>query len=174
MYGGSGQRDSGPWRRDDLIWRQLTDAKMIPFGSTADGTCIDTTTLSGGTATTEIALLTPLLPQLRIRPTGFVFALGVSGINYFAIGVWNGGGSTGGLMKTNAVLSPREAQGIDQKLDDGFPASGTVVSILSGQGNVANGGSPVTASDTLCYDNSTTNGTYATSTEDIASGIRCS
>lgn len=37
-----------------------------------------------------------------------------------------------------------------------------------------NGSSPVTLSDTLCYDNTTASGVYATSSEDLANSIRCS
>lgn len=174
---GSPSSTDGLGGENTLFWRHLTQAQMIPFGSTADGTCLDTTAILSN-AGAEVAMLSPLMPQLRLRQAGFIHAFGNVGINYYMIGLFTGGGNVTGRLKTLAILSPRESQGIDAKLDDGFPATGTVLSaaLLSVPGTAApaNGSTPVTTSDTYCYDTGVSPNVYATSTEDIANGVRCS
>ena len=161
---------SGLGGETTLFWRQLSDAKMIPGSYNGDGTCIDTT--SFGTAGVAETTLVPLLPELRIRKTAFISvapyqgAGGAVGRNNYFVASFVFNDTFPGQLGTSAILSPREAQGIDQKLDDGFPRTGTVIAR-------GTGGSPVTSSDTYCYDNSTAQGAYATSSEDIANGIRC-
>jgi prepilin-type N-terminal cleavage/methylation domain-containing protein len=53
--------NAGLGGEDTLFWRQLSDAQLIPFGSTADGTTLDTTAFAGNLATT-VSTLTPLIP----------------------------------------------------------------------------------------------------------------
>ncbi|MEJ0009060.1 MAG: prepilin-type N-terminal cleavage/methylation domain-containing protein [Alphaproteobacteria bacterium] len=170
----SGGLNGGAGGEVTLFWRQLSDAGLISFKSVADGTTIDTSAFgTGSNATTG---LTGIFPPLRIRPTGFInisaFYGGSSMTgNIFTIAAFNSNGSAAGVLKGNPTLSAREALGLDQKLDDGYPATGTVLSrpvgfILSLPGN---GGTPSTA-NTLCYDNTTTAGSYAVAVDD---NVRC-
>ncbi|MEJ0010330.1 MAG: prepilin-type N-terminal cleavage/methylation domain-containing protein [Alphaproteobacteria bacterium] len=163
-----------------LFWRQLSDAGLIAFKSVADGTCLDTSSFLNNTAA-EISTLKPLIPTLRLRDSGFVHTITIpsSGAggnapgNYYKLGQFTAGGSlTKGAIQSSPVMTTREALGIDQKMDDGFPATGAVYSNLTGASTTPfNGGSPVTSSDTLCYDNSTTAGSYAVAIDD---NLRCS
>jgi prepilin-type N-terminal cleavage/methylation domain-containing protein len=163
-----------------LFWRHLSVAQMIPFGSntytSAAGTNtalaeIDTTNF--GTAATAVAALSVAIPQLRIRETGWVHVYGYEGLNYYTIASWfTNGGATGALTATD-VISPREAKGIDEKLDDGQAAQGIVTSFtgtLAADGPSGGANAP-TIGD--CYDNDTSPYVYATSAEDMANSIAC-
>jgi prepilin-type N-terminal cleavage/methylation domain-containing protein len=158
-----------------LFWRHLSDANMIPFTSTADGTVLDTSGFA--TASTELTTLQPLLPAVRIRPGVFIHAFANSGRNYFAIANWAGIGTPNGGSNGRVGLTSREAQGIDRKMDDGFPTTGTVFSTVVNSAtnssvSPGNGGSPSTA-NTLCYDSTVTPAIYATANDDIANSVRC-
>ncbi|MEJ0010790.1 MAG: hypothetical protein WDN72_10185 [Alphaproteobacteria bacterium] len=137
---------SGLGGENTLFWRQLSDAGLIPFKSSADGTSIDTTNFTGNSAV-AISTLTPLIPQLRIRNTGFIHISSTTttggGGNYYLIGNFTGAGATTSVLSAVPVLTAREAQAIDQKLDDGYPATGKVISRIGAiQYNPNNGGAP--------------------------------
>ncbi|MEJ0010792.1 MAG: hypothetical protein WDN72_10195 [Alphaproteobacteria bacterium] len=104
--------------------------------STATGAAVDTSNFPVSQAT-AVSTLTPLLPALRIRPSGFIHATaGATSMNFFIVGLWTGGGSPAGVLGSRAVLTPREAAAIDQKLDDSYPA-GAVFSFTGGPNNAA-------------------------------------
>ncbi|MEJ0010996.1 MAG: prepilin-type N-terminal cleavage/methylation domain-containing protein [Alphaproteobacteria bacterium] len=164
-----------------LFWRHLSDAGLVAFTSTGTGAAIDTTNFSN--TGTEISTLTPLLPVLRTNAAGFVHVTSASGLNYFGLARWSlTAGNASGSMSASPVLTAREALGIDQKFDDGFPAAGTVVSIagsLSGAtGTPQNGGdTPLhgngpSSSNTVCFDNATRREVYAVS-GGLADTVRC-
>lgn len=164
-----------------LFWRQLSDAQFIPYGLTGTGAAIDTSGF--GTAGTANDALEPLIPQLRIRDTGFIHAYGQSGLNYYAIASWYTNGDANGALTAGDTLSPREALGIDEKIDDGNAARGVVLSVtgaLTGLTAPSGGADAATmgglASGT-CYNLGTTTtnlaGNYNTGTEDLANAVGC-
>ncbi|MEJ0009128.1 MAG: prepilin-type N-terminal cleavage/methylation domain-containing protein [Alphaproteobacteria bacterium] len=170
-----------------LFWRQLSDAGLIAFKSVADGTCIDTTNF--GTGSTAQTTLAPLIPQLRLRNNGFIQVNSLPAVtqltnhtNYYTLNNFAAAGTLGGRLNQSPILTAREAQGIDTKLDDGFPATGIVTSCSGGHtgfaapncltftgGNSGSGNAPST-SNTMCFDNTTTAGVYAVSVDD---NLRC-
>ncbi|MEJ0009638.1 MAG: hypothetical protein WDN72_03365 [Alphaproteobacteria bacterium] len=101
----------------------------------------------------------------------------LNGRNYYeiaAFGICTGNGGSSGQLPVCAALSTREALGIDQKLDDGSPVSGTVLSdsiavLLANTNSIApgNGGTPASA-NTLCYSAATL--AYANNIDDA---LRC-
>lgn len=152
-----------------LFWRQLSDAQFIPFGSTSDGT-----QLASVSATTK----DPVIPKVRIRDITYVHAAGISGLNYYFLGNIAG---TGAVPTVAAGLSPREALGVDEKIDDGNAARGVVLSIADANTAVnvsaatAAGGGNATPAAGHCYNSTAgaTLGNYNTSTEDRANALGC-
>jgi hypothetical protein len=117
------------------------------------------------------------LPQLRIRDTGFIHVYGVSGLNYYAIGnmVPDSNNDANGTLTPLEVLTPREALGIDEKVDDGVPARGIMISLandttLATNTTAANGAASPAAGE--CYDSDAPTN-YATASEDVANSIGC-
>jgi prepilin-type N-terminal cleavage/methylation domain-containing protein len=199
--GGDGQGDgdgilenaatvkSGLGGENLLFWYHLSQAQFIPYGfpgpttgyPTAANQCTGTATTALTTAvagTPTNATLALVLPTLRIRPTGFVHAYSVSGLNYYALGnfVSTAAGDVNGTAKPLKVLTPREAAGIDTKVDDGKPATGIMTSIasaadLESSGTVGGGAGAPAAGD--CYNSTAGSVAYAQSTEAIANAIGC-
>ncbi|MEJ0009279.1 MAG: prepilin-type N-terminal cleavage/methylation domain-containing protein [Alphaproteobacteria bacterium] len=170
--GGVGNNSVGLGGETVLFWRQLSDAGLIAFKSIGDGTVVDTSGFA--TASTALAVLQPLLPSIRLRPGTFVHVVGPN--NYFTIFAGPGtAGSATGLLPGNYGLTTRETMGIDTKMDDGLPVTGTVLSVIAAANTMTrttatNGGSPVTSADTLCYDTTNTPATYAVAIDD---NMRC-
>lgn len=161
-----------------LFWRQLSDAQFIPFGSSATGAIIDTSGF--GTVATANGALTPIVPQLRIRDSGFIHAYGSGGLNYYAIGSFYAAGDATGILTIGAGLSPREALGIDEKVDDGNAARGIARSIVGALATApvpSNGASSATMaglSATACYNtHASFPGVYSTGSEDLANSVTC-
>lgn len=166
-----------------LFWQHLSFAQFIPFGSSTYGSAAGAnaalaapTTAAFGTAATANAAMLVALPQLRIRDSGFIHAYGVTGLNYYQIGSWYTNGDTNGALTAGNVLSPREALGIDTKLDDGRPIGGIVRSVAgalaSMTASTVTGGAATPAAGN-CYD-SDAPAIYATASEDVANAIGCS
>jgi prepilin-type N-terminal cleavage/methylation domain-containing protein len=167
-----------------LFWRQLGQAGLIPFVSTADGTVIDTTTVTPD-------LLSPVLPKLRLGSSyNYMLVTGVDylGGNFFYLGALTTSSASGsfGSLGSWPGLTGREAKYLDEKMDDGYPATGEVVSLfvanyavpptggVPGIGNGGQGGSAPSSSNTVCYDNTTVQGAYGVKTSSVADTVRCS
>lgn len=173
-----------------LFWTHLSSAQFIPYGisqySTAAGAnaaLAEVATTAWGTAATYLAAAQLAMPQLRIRDTGFIHAYGSSGLNYYMIGNFGtNGGATGALTATD-TLSPREALGIDEKLDDGNAARGIVLSFTGtlAAATAPSGGADGAAMSNLsagdCYNTGATTaalaGNYNTGSEDLANALGC-
>jgi prepilin-type N-terminal cleavage/methylation domain-containing protein len=72
-------------------------------------------------ATVDVSTVSATLPSSKVGEYWGVFAS--AGMNYYVVGV-TGGGS--GVYLTTAVFTPIEAQGVDEKIDDGRPGRGIV------------------------------------------------
>lgn len=164
-----------------LFWRHLSQAQFIPFGSNyTSGAAIDAT---GAAMVADYAeTMDPVAPKLRIRDIGYVHAGGVTGLNYYFVAAFNTAGTAGGLINTSDTLSPREALGIDQKIDDGNAARGVVLSHNGTTASAAPAGgadaavmSGLAAGD--CYNTGVTTATlagqYNTGTESLANSLGC-
>jgi prepilin-type N-terminal cleavage/methylation domain-containing protein len=88
------------------------------------------------------------LPPAKIGRNNYVWAYsgswsGNDNRNYFVIsGLDDGSGNAtynNGVPNTNMGLTVNEAYDIDQKLDDGFPQSGSIIAFVSGNSGWASG-----------------------------------
>ena len=173
--------DTGMGGENLLFWTHLGAAQFIPFSSdtytTAAGAdtalaAIDTTNYA--TVATAQAGLLAAMPQLRIRDSGFIHAFGISGLNYYLIGSYYTAGGTSGALTASAVLTPREAQGIDRKLDDGAATEGIVIAYDGAVASAtAPGGGANTPAAGDCYDDNTEPNAYANTSDPIANAIGC-
>jgi len=157
------------------FWRQMSEAQFIPFGSTSDGTQL---------ATVTAATKDPVMPKVRIRDITYVHATGIAGLNYYLLGNIAG---TGAVPTVAAGLSPREALGVDEKIDDGNASRGVVLAVanttavaVSAASAAAGGADAATMAalvNTACFNTGTTTaslaGNYNTSTEDKANSLLC-
>lgn len=163
-----------------LFWTHLSQAQYIPFGSntytTAAGANAALAAINTGANLTTS--LTNSLPQLRIRDSGFIHAFGIGGQNYYLIASWTAGATPAeGQLIAGAGLSPREALGIDEKVDDGKPdagvarSSGGALSAMTAA--TLTGGNATPVAGTHCYD-SDAPAAYATASDDVANAVACS
>lgn len=153
-----------------MFWRQMSEAQFIPFGSSFSSA----TAVAGVTAADK----DPVLPKARLRDITYVHATGIAGLNYYFIGNIAG---TVAVPTIAAGLSPREALGVDEKIDDGNAARGVVLAVtdttardISAATNASGGAAtPVVG---RCYNSTaggSTFGVYNTTTEDRANALGC-
>ncbi len=151
-----------------VFWYELSQAGMVPDAITAASLNYETYNLTPVNA----------VPSAKMGKGAMIAVMSVGGVNYFAIS--NLGGATalttGGLGTTfTAAMTPVEAVQIDNKIDDGKPATGVTLSVAkatalpaTAAGGAATGS--VTAGD--CYDSTT--GYYATADSDSFNTLGCS
>ena len=142
-----------------LFWRDLSAADLIPegFSAATDGQVVS------ATATT----LADFLPQSPLRESTYVSVLHSSGRNFFYIDNITATNATGVITSTGNGLSPLEAKGVDEKVDDGLPASGTAIAttglLATGINYTPDAGAAVTAgtsSPTACVNTTPTPDDY--------------
>ena len=108
-----------------LFWKHLSQAGLIPAqlnGATSGNN-------ASLVATTGPADYTAWLPSLAVREGAFAYVYGSVGINYYLL--------TGFIAKPSGSISPytapaftpQEAKNLDEKLDDGMPATGTAIAV---------------------------------------------
>lgn len=107
-----------------LFWVDLSAAALIPQGITV----YDATT-PFVTDTSPANPITNFLYRSKLRDTAVFMVYHGNGRNRLALGSMR---SVGGVVTidnntTSAALSPLEARGIDEKLDDGYPGNGVVI-----------------------------------------------
>ena len=107
-----------------LFWRDLSSADLIPEGfstaTDAAAASLTNTTLAG------------YLPQSPLRESTYVSILASSGRNFFYIdNITSTAATTGLVTSTGNGLSPLEAKGMDEKVDDGLPTSGTALAVTA-------------------------------------------
>ncbi len=110
-----------------LFWVDLSAARMIPFSATL--------TSVTGVAQPDMGaaqLANGILPKTKLRDTSLVAAFSMDGRNFFGVGEWTIADGDGEVVVAGLEargLTPLEARGIDSKLDDGNPLTGTIISI---------------------------------------------
>jgi prepilin-type N-terminal cleavage/methylation domain-containing protein len=109
----------------------------------------------------------------------YVYVYSTSGINYFGVAPMAVTGSHGDPNALTPGMTVAQAYAIDLKVDDGFPASGTVKATwdTGTPTPTENAAAPTvnaqaTDSSTSCYNNSTPAGAYSLS-QSNGSGLNC-
>lgn len=148
-----------------LYWRDLWDSHLIGVEyNLADGSIVDT---SGFVAPATVAM-EGYLPPARIRKNTFFHIYGYPGLNYYHIGQFSSGATSGGITWA-AGITPLEALGLDAKLDDGNPTKGTTRAVTA-QEVLDNGAAAATG---VCVDTNPTTPTYSTTTTEYANAVTC-
>jgi len=111
-----------------LFWNELSVAGMVD-GSYGTGMGFATTTAGDTVAATTSATLNNFIPAAKMGRANSFTVGSTGGTNYYVLG--NIGQATLVLngvyaAATSEGLSPVEANNIDKKIDDGFPATGTI------------------------------------------------
>lgn len=106
------------------FWRHLSEAGLIEG---AYGTVGNSEVETDGTLTGPVTDIAQSIPPARLGRGNFITVYSASGVNYYEINaiVWISG--LGLYRVTRPGLVPSEAYMIDDKIDDGLAASGTVV-----------------------------------------------
>lgn len=105
-----------------LVWVDLSAADLVPDAFT---TGTDAASLSVDTSSEAAALL----PQTKVRENTYIHITVSQGKNFYMLSNVETDGS--GVITTSAGLTPLEAKSIDEKVDDGYPLSGTTVAITA-------------------------------------------
>lgn len=142
------------------FWTDLSDAKLIPGSYIGDGGSLS---MANFTVPADFA---PYIPHLKIRDYTYVHVVPYMGRNQYIL--WQmTNTSNGGTISYGNGLSVYEASVIDEKLDDGLPASGNVktaagvgVAMATLDSGGAIGQSRCTINTTTPYSYNTTNSTY--------------
>ncbi len=143
-----------------LFWRDLSAASLVAEGFTT-ATDAPAVSLTGVTAT-------GYLPTSPLRESTFVTILASSGRNFYYVDQINStAAATGVITSSGNGLSPIEAKGMDEKMDDGLPTSGTTLAVTgitnTGVNYTADAGTAVTAgtsSPTACVNTTPTPDDY--------------
>ncbi len=104
-----------------LFWQDLGATGLIAGTYTGIGTAV------GPAAAVTAANVRDYLPTSKLRDNASYYVYATGGRNMFYIGSIAAAQTTGAVTTGNSV-SPIEARGIDEKVDDGFPTTGTVLS----------------------------------------------
>lgn len=126
-----------------MFFAELSLEKLIPQA-------ISTTTFAKGTALT---IGSTTMPPAKIGGGNYV-SVGTDGTyNYYLIAKYSGATNTGtGLPTVAEGLTISQALQIDEKIDDGIPDTGIVISTVQTTGDPsAAGGSGATGGATTCY-----------------------
>jgi prepilin-type N-terminal cleavage/methylation domain-containing protein len=145
-----------------LFWVDLSAASLID-GSFSTATA---TSIPSMTATT-VGLY---MPAAKLGQGNFIYVYTDGSVNWFGFSGVSSTASPGNINGT-ANITVMQAFKIDSKIDDGFPASGNVISqylFCPGRGGcgmdsitVTKADSPAASGNGDCYDNTTTQGAYA-------------
>ncbi len=111
-----------------LFWSDLSAAKLVPFRS-----AFTSMTATTPTDMTNAELVgSGLIPNTKLHTSTLVYVSTIDGKNLFALGEFfvNGGDGTMIMVGSRGRgFMPIEAVAIDQKLDDGNPITGSIVTI---------------------------------------------
>jgi prepilin-type N-terminal cleavage/methylation domain-containing protein len=169
-----------------LFWNDLSVSNLIDGSFTA---AVDTAqSISIGAATTPD--LDNFLPVAKLGRGNYFYvystgsySAGGNGLNYWGLSAVSAIATDGNLTSAPA-LTVQEAYGIDKKIDDGLPMSGTVQAnyltgfaasppLLWAAGNGATGASSTAATHgtaTTCYDNGNVGGATQQYSVEISNG----
>lgn len=134
-----------------VAWYELHQAGLISEGIT--NATMASYTLTPGDAN---------MPTAKLTPNRWSFSA-INGVNYYVLGNPGTAAATAGLPAWAVGLTTLAAFQIDQKVDDGRPATGQVLSVATATalpGTAANGAATASVTSATCYDSTT--GVYAT------------
>lgn len=126
-----------------LFWQDLGKSGLIA------GTYPGIGTAAGPAAAVTTANANTFMPHAKLRDTANYYTYSTAGRNWFYIGSIAAAITTG-LVTPTAAVTPTEAKGIDEKIDDGAPLTGVVLSMTSLTATDAGVGAPAT---TTCMNN---------------------
>ena len=127
-----------------LFWKDLGATGLIPGNYPGIGVVV------GPAAAVTSANVNTYLPPSKLRDSAAYYVYSVAGRNFLYIGTITAIITTGVVTAANAV-TPLEAKGIDEKIDDGAPTTGTVLTMTDL--TTANAGAA--AATTACNTNAT-------------------
>ena len=146
-----------------LFWQDLGKSGLIagtyPGIGTAVGPAVAITAATVGT----------FMPHAKLRDTASYYVYSNAGRNFYYLGAITTPITTGAVTSTPAV-TPLEAQGIDEKIDDGFPTTGVVISMAAGGLVTPDAGA--TKTTTTCMDGTATPKAYNVDPAN-SGGINC-
>lgn len=105
-----------------VFWRDLSAANFVSGNYTAIGTAA-----TPGAALTAATVI-QYVPKTRLRDNAVLHVFPVGGRNMFYLGGMTT--TAAGVVTTQSTVTPAEARGIDEKLDDARPTSGIVESLV--------------------------------------------
>lgn len=152
-----------------LFWVDLTSAKLITQSFTAyDGTALYVPNTSGA------APITNYLFRTRLRDAASLMPFYGNGRNQLALGAMsvNAGAVTIDNNSNGASLSPREAKGIDLKIDDGEPLTGTIIAITN-LGMTLDAGVTTAAANRCVYAPAASTPSYTATTDPFFNNPAC-
>jgi prepilin-type N-terminal cleavage/methylation domain-containing protein len=153
-----------------LFWGDMSNVGLTQY---VDGTFNAATCTS--TPSPQATQINLYVPAAKVGSSNYVYVYETNSINYY--GLSNASAFTTGYLTTGPAISAQQAYAIDQKMDDGLPASGNVQAVyvagtvtVSGPPNhrtytpsaavsPAANASPAVQGD--CYDSTSTAGAYA-------------
>ncbi len=127
-----------------LFWQDLGKSGLIAGTYPGIGAAI------GPAAAVTTANANSYMPHAKLRDTANYYTYSTLGRNWFYIGSIAAAITTGAVTPTAAV-TPQEAKGIDEKIDDGFPTTGVVLSMS----NLTTADPGAAAATTVCATNAT-------------------
>ncbi len=126
-----------------LFWQDLGKAGLI--AGTYPG--IGTVVFPAVAVTTANA--NSYMPHAKLRDTANYYTYSTAGRNWFYIG--SIAADTAGVITPTAAVTPQEAKGIDEKIDDGFPTTGVVLNMT----NLTTANAGAAPATTVCATNAT-------------------
>lgn len=113
-----------------LFWQDLGKSGLIAGTYPGIGTAIAPVPLINA------ANVGTFMPHAKLRDTASYYVYSSAGRNFYYLGALTQV-AAGGALTSAAAVTPLEAQGIDEKIDDGFPTTGVIISLAAGTGAAA-------------------------------------
>ena len=147
---GCATRESALGCETALFWIDLSSAKLISEDFVIGTSIADGNSLAANLATTDA--MEPYLPNLALRDTALVHAFPINDRTHFLIANVYTDASGDIQFFGQGGLAPQEALNMDEKMDDGLPATGILKAISALDANGAGttldaGASPAAAGE---------------------------
>jgi prepilin-type N-terminal cleavage/methylation domain-containing protein len=113
-----------------IFWRHLSDAQLIDGSYSQTGAAAGNITVTGSVAVnpTTAEMMNAHVPKAKIGAGASIVVGSYPGTNYYAIsGINSFDKATLYFSGSTNPLTANEAYSIDKKIDDGFPAKGSVL-----------------------------------------------
>ena len=127
-----------------LFWQDLGKSGLIAGTYPGIGTAV------GPAAAITTANAKTYMPNAKLRDTANFYTYSTAGRNWYYLGSIAAAITTGVITPT-AAATPQEAKGIDEKIDDGMPTTGVVLSMT----NLTTADPGAAAATTVCATNAT-------------------